>query len=63
MTPRYLVIAHHVSHLFPDVVSGPMTEVEAHRVAGNVPGDLPPGAHGWTVTVQRVGAGNHPHHL
>lgn len=64
MTPRYHVIAHHVSHLFPDLVSGPMTQEDAHRVAGSIPGDLPPGgARGWTVSVERVGAGAHPQHL
>lgn len=63
MTPRFHVIAHHVSHLFPDLVSDPMTEAQAYRVADNIPGGLPPGVHGWTVTVQRVGAGNEPEHL
>lgn len=63
MTPRFLVIAHHVCHLFPDVVSGPMTHEDAQEAANNIPGRLPPCAHGWTVNVERVGAGAHPKHL
>lgn len=63
MTPRYHVIAHHVSHLFPDLVSGPMTENQANDAAAAIPGDLPPGARGWTTRVERVGAGNRPHHI
>lgn len=63
MTPRYHVVAHHVSHLFPDLISGPMTERQANDAAAAIPGDLPPGARGWTVLVERVGRRAHAHHL
>lgn len=63
MSPRYHVVAHHVSHLFPDLVSAPMTQAQAYRAAELIPGRLPPGACGWTVNVEPVGAGIHPRHL
>lgn len=62
MTPRYRVIAHHVSHLFPDVVSGLMSQGQADTAAALIAGDLPPGA-GWTVRVAPAGADLHPCHL
>jgi len=61
---RYHVVAHHVSHLFPDVVSEPMTIFRAEEAASRIPGDLPSTVHGWTVHVERVGTGAaHAAHL
>lgn len=57
MSARYRVIAHHVSHLFPDVVSEPMTLLRAEKAASCIPGALPKGACGWTVNVEPVGRG------
>lgn len=62
----YHVVAHHVSHLFPDVVSEPMTQLQADRAAEAaqaILGHLPFGARGWTVLVERVGPRTHAHHL
>lgn len=55
MSGRYRVIVHHVSHLFPDVVSEPMTRARAEMAARRIPAALPPGAHGWTINVEPVG--------
>lgn len=52
MSPRYRIIAHHVSHLFPDVVSEPMTLPRAELAASRIPDSLPSGARGWIVNVE-----------
>jgi hypothetical protein len=57
MSPRYRIVAHHVSHLFPDVVSEPMTFLRAEEAASRLPAALPSvGARGWTVNVEPASA-------